>query len=97
MMQTTFHNPLAGPSILGVSSGASLGVALLTLPVISSFGGMALPITGAVLGAGVVVAILSLFSAFMRSGFTLLIVGIMISYLCSALISLLNFLPLQMM
>lgn len=91
MMQTTFHNPLAGPSILGVSSGASLGVALLTLPVISSFGGMALPITGAVLGAGVVVAILSLFSAFMRSGLTLLIVGIMISYLCSALISLLNF------
>ena len=31
MMQTLFHNPLAGPDVLGVTSGASLGVALLTL------------------------------------------------------------------
>lgn len=91
MMQTTFRNPLAGPSILGISSGASLGVALLSLPVISTFSGMALPIVGAILGAAAVVAILGLFSGIMRSGLTLLIVGIIISYLCSALISLLNF------
>lgn len=91
IMQTTFRNPLAGPSILGISSGASLGVAMLSLPVITSLSGMALPIVGAILGAGVVVVILAVFSGIMRSGLTLLIVGIMISYLCSALISLLNF------
>lgn len=91
IMQTTFRNPLAGPSILGVSSGASLGVALLSLPVVGSLGGVALPIVGAILGAAMVVALLSIFSGIMRSGLSLLIVGIMISYLCSAFISLLNF------
>ncbi len=91
IMQTTFRNPLAGPSILGVSSGASLGVALLSLPVVAGLGGTVLPIVGAILGAAMVVALLSVFSGFMKSGLSLLIVGIMISYLCSALISLLNF------
>lgn len=91
MMQTTFRNPLAGPSILGVSSGASLGVALLSLPVAGYLAGSALPIVGAIAGATAVVVMLSMFSGFMRSGLSLLIVGIMISYLCSAIISLLNF------
>lgn len=92
MMQTTFRNPLAGPSILGVSSGASLGVALLSLPVMSwMWNGTLVPVVGAITGAILVVVVLSLFSGIIKSGLALLIVGIMISYLCSACISLLNF------
>lgn len=91
LMQTTFRNPLAGPSILGVSSGASLGVALLSLPVFAMIAGTATPMAGAVIGAMIVVVVLGIFSGVMRSGLSLLIVGVMISYLCSALISLLNF------
>jgi iron complex transport system permease protein len=98
MMQTTFQNPLAGPSILGVSSGASLGVALLTLassvvPIFSNEGLLDnLPtLAGAIIGAGLVIALLLFFSSVVKSGLVLLIIGILISYLASAIISLLNF------
>lgn len=92
MLQTTFQNPLAGPSVLGVSSGASLGVALLMLSGIPFAGiGASLPILGALLGAGAVLLALTLFSQALRSQTMLLIAGIMISYLASALITLLNF------
>ena len=99
VMQTTFSNPLAGPSIMGVSSGASLGVALVSLSGVTwlgmsphtAFGGLGLGVAGAIFGAMVVVALLAGFSSFLRSGITLLVVGIMFSYLASSLISLLNF------
>lgn len=97
VMQTTFHNPLAGPSVLGISSGASFGVAVLML----SAGGMSLSFAGgwqplmatacALLGGLAVMLILFSFSAVLKSGVSLLIVGIMIGYLCSSGISLLNY------
>lgn len=98
LLQTVFDNPLAGPSILGVSTGASLGVAVLML----LFGGAALSagyfatlLGGALLGAAAVLAALLLFSTMVRSSAILLIIGILISYLASSAISLLNFFATQ--
>lgn len=97
MMQTLFCNPLAGPSVLGISSGASFGVALLML----GAGGLGIMAEGAtqpllttgsaLLGGLASIAVLYIFSSVLKSGVTLLIVGIMISYLCSSGISLLNY------
>lgn len=97
IMQTLFQNPLAGPSILGISSGASLGVALLTLAgpflglsILQTYGYFNI-ILGAVIGAILIVGVLAAFSASVKNSLALLIIGILISYLCSAIISLLNF------
>lgn len=96
MLQTTFRNPLAGPSIMGISSGASLGVAVIVL----GDGGLGLTggslamgsaIVGALLGAAAILLLLSLFSSVLKSTLGLLIIGIMISYLSNSLVSLLNF------
>lgn len=96
LLQTTFRNPLAGPSILGVSSGASLGVAIIMLGasffgLYSSFITTSGPIIGALAGAGGVIGLLLLFSSTLRNPVMLLIVGVMMSYLSSSIISLLNF------
>ncbi|MBD5224533.1 MAG: iron ABC transporter permease [Bacteroidales bacterium] len=99
LFQTTFDNPLAGPSILGVSTGASLGVAVVML----SFGGWlgggigyyAGILSGAFVGAAAVLAILLLFSSLVKSNVMLLIIGILIGYLASSAISLLNFFSTQ--
>ncbi|MCM1319437.1 MAG: iron ABC transporter permease [Muribaculaceae bacterium] len=96
MLQTTFSNPLAGPSILGVSTGASLGVALIMLSYgswlqLSSVGGQVGTMVGAIVGAGIIILILIALSAAVRSATMLLIAGIMIGYLASAIISWLNF------
>lgn len=98
LLQTVFDNPLAGPSLLGVSTGASLGVAVLML----LFGGATLSagyfaalLGGALLGAAAVLAALLLFSTVVRSSAVLLIIGILISYLASSAISLLNFFATQ--
>lgn len=93
LMQTCFGNPLAGPSIMGISSGASLGVALVIMflgGTVGMWGNIAV-FTGALLGAFVVLGILSLFSLIVKSGDALLIVGILIGYLAGSIISLLNF------
>lgn len=88
LMQTIFANPLAGPSIMGVSSGASLGVAVLVL----LFGaGTGTVVSGAILGAMAVVVLLVALAGILRSGVMLLIVGILISYLSSSAIILLNY------
>lgn len=88
LMQTIFANPLAGPSIMGVSSGASLGVAVLVL----LFGaGTGAVVSGAILGAMAVVVLLVALAGILRSGVMLLIVGILISYLSSSAIILLNY------
>lgn len=100
ILQTAFCNPLAGPSILGVSTGASLGVALTMLgpaqwisnymsgtDIFAEIGTLA----GAIIGAGAIILILTLFSASVKSTTMLLIAGIMIGYLSSAIISWLNF------
>ena len=94
MMQTTFHNPLAGPSVLGVSSGASLGVAILMLGAggyLFSAWQPFLSTAAALVGGLGAILVLYLFSGAIRSGVALLVVGIMISYLCSSCIALLNY------
>ena len=99
LLQTTFDNPLAGPSILGVSTGSSLGVAIVMLTMggvvsetISSYLGI---LFGAIVGAAVVMLILLFFSSIVKSTAMLLIIGIMVGYLTSSAISLLNFFSTQ--
>lgn len=98
-MQTTFNNPLAGPSILGVSTGASLGVAIVMLAaggaVMGHLGVATASIIGAFIGAGLILVLLLGFSRILKSTSMLLIVGIIIGYLASSLISLLNFFATQ--
>lgn len=98
LLQTTFNNPLAGPSILGVSAGAGLGVAIVMLALGGSIGTLlggtagsyVATLLGALLGAGAVLAVLIAFAAIVRSSTMLLIIGILVSYLASSVISLLN-------
>lgn len=99
LLQTAFNNPLAGPSILGVSTGASLGVAVVMLSFGgylgsvfgATVGGYVSILLGALLGASLILVILLLFSTVVRSGTMLLIVGIMVGYFASSAISFLNF------
>ena len=98
MLQTAFRNPLAGPSILGIDSGANLGVAIVMLLLGGSLtagnvslGGFLLVIVAAMLGAWAVMAVLIAFSRVLRSNTLLLITGVMIGYLTSSAISLLNY------
>ncbi len=99
LLQTAFKNPLAGPSILGVSTGASFGVAVVMLASGSAIGlaltesaGTYLAILiGALAGAGIVLIVLLIFSTVVQSSTMLLIIGILVSYLASSAVSLLNF------
>ena len=93
LMQTTFDNPLAGPSILGISSGSSLGVAIviMALGAVVGLWSRAAVVAGALAGALAVMLLLTVMSALLRSSTMLLIVGILIGYLASSAISLLNF------
>jgi len=98
LLQTAFRNPLAGPGIFGVNSGAGLGVALVML----LFGGglsvgslqlsgFAAILLAAFIGAMSVMAVIFFFSTLVRNHVMLLIIGIMIGYISNAAISLLNF------
>ena len=98
MLQTAFRNPLAGPSIFGINSGASLGVALVMLLFGGSVsvgsvsvGGFAAVLAAAFVGAMAVMALIFFFSTLVRNHVMLLIIGIMIGYITSSAISLLNF------
>lgn len=98
LLQTAFRNPLAGPSILGIDGGANLGVAVTLLLLggsltagVFSLSGFLLVILAAMAGAWAIMAILIIFSRLLRSNTMLLITGVMISYLTSSLISLLNY------
>lgn len=98
MLQTAFKNPLAGPSVFGINSGAGLGVALVMLLFGGSFGTGAFNVSGfvailvaAFAGAMAVMLLIFLFSTIVRNNVMLLIVGIMIGYITSSAISLLNF------
>ena len=99
LMQTTFDNPLAGPSILGISTGSSLGVAIVMLALGGSIGGVLgsslSALIGALLGAGVIMLVLLAFSSIVKNSVMLLIIGIMVSHLASSAISLLNFFSTQ--
>lgn len=92
-MQTLFRNPLAGPSVLGLTSGASLGVAILLLAPSALL--LVVPrelgtLVGAFLGAMGILAVVLLADRRVGDGITLLIIGLMLGYLCSALISVLQ-------
>ena len=99
-MQTVFRNPLAGPSVLGISNGASLGVAFVVL-LSGSLGGVALSRLGylgdaamsvaAIVGALAVMALILYVSQKVKGNVTLLIIGVMIGYLATAIIGVLKF------
>ena len=99
-MQTVFRNPLADPSVLGVSSGASLGVAFVVL-LSGAVGGVALSHLGylgevalslaAIVGAMSVMALIVYVSMKVRGNVTLLIIGVMIGYVANAIIGVLKF------
>ena len=98
MLQTAFRNPLAGPSVFGVNSGAGLGVALVMLFLGGGLSVGSVSITGfaaillaAFVGAMTVMAIIFFFSTLVRNSVMLLIIGIMIGYISNSAISLLNF------
>ena len=98
-MQTLFRNPLADPFILGVSSGASLGVALVVLGTgagstlsfitgLNAFGDLSLAIAAS-LGSGLVLGAVLIVSRRVQNTLTLLILGLMFGYLTNAIVSLL--------
>ena len=98
MLQTALKNPLAGPSILGIDAGASLGVALVMLAfggsittASFSISGFLSVLAGAFIGAMLIMALILFFSTMIRSSVMLLITGIMVGYIASSAISLLNF------
>ena len=98
MLQTAFRNPLAGPSIFGINSGASLGVALVMLLMGGSISAGMFTFTGfvaifvsAFAGAMIVTMIIFGFSNIVRNNVMLLIIGLMIGYIANSAISLLNF------
>ena len=99
-MQTVFRNPLAGPSVLGISSGASMGVAFVVL-LSGSLGGVALSKLGfmgeialtiaAIAGSLSIMALIVFVSQKVRGNVTLLIIGVMIGYIANAVIGVLKF------
>ena len=98
MLQTAFRNPLADPGIFGINSGASMGVALVMLLLGGNITAGTLSLTGfvatlfaAFIGAMLVMALILFFSTIVRNNVMLLIIGIMIGYITSSGISLLNF------
>lgn len=100
-MQTVFRNPLAGPSVLGISNGSALGVAFVVL-LSGRLGGVALSRLGylgeaamsvaAIVGALAVMALIVWVSQRVRGNVTLLIIGVMTGYLANAIIGVLKFL-----
>ena len=98
LLQTAFRNPLAGPDVFGINSGAALAVALVMLGLGGNIAlgwgeltGFVAVLASAFVGAMVVTGIIFLFSTVVRSHVMLLIIGIMIGYVASSAISLLNF------
>ena len=98
LLQTLFNNPLAGPEVLGINSGAGLGVAVVMLLTQGLFvvGGMGIAgylavFAGAFAGASVIMAIILFLSSILKNKVFLLIVGVAVGYLASSLISVLNY------
>ena len=94
MMQTQFRNPLAGPGVLGLSSGAGLGMALVLLTgnvaAIVPFGAEFLPVVASITGAALVLLLILAADRRIGDGAVLLIIGVMIGHLCSALVQVLQ-------
>lgn len=100
-MQTVFRNPLAGPSVLGISNGSALGVAFVVL-LSGRIGGVALSSLGylgdaaismaAIVGAMAVLMLILWVSHKVSGSVTLLIIGVMVGYMANAIIGVLKFL-----
>ncbi len=95
-MQTIFRNPLAGPYVLGISSGASLGVALLLLSsvpllFISSIGMSWITSISAWIGAGLVLILIFIVSIRVKDVMTILIIGVLFGSAVSAFVSILQY------
>lgn len=103
LMQTVFRNPLAGPSVLGISSGASLGVACVillsgicgqALSQLGVFGEFAITIA-AIIGALGVMGVIIFVSQKVKGNVTLLIIGVMIGYIATAIIGVLKYFSVE--
>ena len=97
-MQTVFRNPLAGPYILGVSSGASLGVALLVLGTGGLLGGSFVSVASswgivaaAWMGSGLILLLMIIISVRIKEIMTILILGILISSAISSVVNILQY------
>lgn len=93
-MQTLFRNPLAGPFVLGISSGSSLGVSLVILASLTIAGiepGKWLVVIAGGLGAGLVMMLILAIASRTRDNMSLLIVGLMLGSLTAAIISILQY------
>jgi iron complex transport system permease protein len=99
LMQTLFRNALAGPSVLGITSGASLGVAVMTM-LAGALGWFAQStgiradlavVSAAMIGSFAVLALVLVVSSRLRDSVTLLIFGLMVGYITSAVVSILQF------
>lgn len=95
LLQTLFNNPLAGPEVLGINSGAGLGVAVVMLllqgSVAMGVGGYFAVLAGAFAGALLIISVVLLLSRLLANNIYLLIAGLAISYLTSSVISILNY------
>ena len=93
LLQTLFNNPLAGPEVLGINSGAGLGVAvvMLLLQGAMGVGGYIAVLSGAFVGALAIIMLVLLLSRLLSSSIYLLIAGLAMSYLASSIISILNY------
>ena len=89
MLQTLFKNPLAGPSIMGISDGANLGVAIAMIWMGAA--NYLSTIVAALIGASVVLLLILWFSRRVSGNVMLLIIGLMLGYLASSFISILNY------
>lgn len=91
ILQVFFRNPLAGPGVLGITSGASLGVAVVILGGLtmgSVLGNVGIILAG-IIGAVVVLFLLLFISKYIRNSVTLLVAGLMFGYFTAALINVL--------
>lgn len=98
MLQTAFRNPLAGPDVFGINSGAGLGVAIVMLflggsvsTTMFTVSGFLAILTSAFIGAIVVTMIILFLSTMVKNSVLLLIVGLMVGYVSSSAVALLNF------
>ena len=91
ILQVFFRNPLAGPGVLGISSGASLGVALVVLGGVglSGFSGYLATVISGFIGAFLVLLLLLLVSKYVKQAVVLLVLGLMLSYFTSAILNIL--------
>ena len=98
VLQTLFNNPLAGPEVLGINSGAGLGVAVVMLLAqgtlitgVMGLNGYVAVLTGAFIGAFLVISLILALSSMLRSKLYLLIAGVAVSFMVSSAISILNY------